>query len=1317
MKKPAFIALMILTLLSVYVIRPQTTVSAAPVSGVVTTTSDDGPGSLRRVISEASPGEVITFDLTLPATISLSSGQIVLDKSLTLVGPGAGELTVDGGGAARIFHVSNGVKAFVYGLTLQNGSSTSAGGCVYAGGGQTDVILSRVLVQSCQSDVIGGGIHVSQGRLTLLSATVVDNSAPDGGGLGVSNLGTITAINTTIANNAAVSFGGGIADGSGSGVVVLQHSSVVFNTAGRAEAARGVDLIGAQSSLTMDNTILASNGDRDCLVGSGTLTSNGFNLVQNPDACSFAAMGDQTGVDPLVDNTLAWGTDWPVPLHPLTAASTAIDGGSCIGVSHDGRDYARPFNDSGSPDVDDGCDIGSHEFGVPFGESSVVTSTADSGAGSLRQVVADAPLGALVTFMVSTPAAISLTGSSIPIEEHLIILGPGADQLTLDATLNDRNFVIRGGSFFSLYGMTLTAGQVTASGGCLLVDQESFANLDSLVMTGCTVTGTNQVGGALQALNHSDVSLAYSLITNSQADYGAGAAVGAGGTLTLTNSTISGNTANKSGGAIADGSNGGEVTLQHATLASNVGGSGVDLISNTSVLTVSNSILADNGVNDCVVGSGVTLTSGGYNLVENPNTCTFSGTGDLTGVDPVLEPLALNGGAIMSHALAGGSPAIDAGFCGALGYDQRGQPRPEDHFGVVNALDACDIGAVELTAVDEPTADFIVSATALTVDFTDASTGPIDFWHWDFGDGSSSTAQNPEHTYTSDGDYTVTLTVSNISGSVSHSETVSVAVPPTADFSFSADGLTVDFSDSSTGTVDSWQWDFGDGNTSTTQNPGHTYVAGGAYTVTLTVENAGGTDSTTAIVEVAPVPTADFSFSANALAVDFTDTSTGAIDSWLWDFGDGNTSTAQNPSHIYAAEGDYTVSLTVSNVSSSAAHSETVAVAAAPVAAFTASANALTVDFTDVSTSTVDSWLWDFGDGNTSTAQNPSHTYIAAGTYTITLTVSNVSSSDITSDTVQVDIRPTAAFTFDAGGLAVDFMDTSTGSVTDWLWDFGDGNTSAERNPNHIYAAAGEYTVSLTVSNVSSSDVASTTLGVALPPTASFSHWTDALTVDFLNTSSGTIDSYLWDFGDGNTSTSQHPQHTFAAEGAYTVTLTVNNVSNSVTHTEAIHVAATPTANFDFSVNGLQVDFSDTSSGTVESWFWNFGDGYGSTLQNPTYTYSTAGVYAVSLTVINASSSHTYSRTVRVENLPIVGFTYTVDGFSLQFTDTTVGVVENWLWDFGDGNTSTEQHPLHTYTEAGTYSVVLTVWNAGGENSLAKPVEVTYVLWLPGINK
>lgn len=151
-------------------------------------------------------------------------------------------------------------------------------------------------------------------------------------------------------------------------------------------------------------------------------------------------------------------------------------------------------------------------------------------------------------------------------------------------------------------------------------------------------------------------------------------------------------------------------------------------------------------------------------------------------MDPVLEPLTLNGSAIMSRALAGGSPAIDAGFCSALGYDQRGQPRPEDHFGVVNALDACDIGAVELTAVDEPTADFIFSATALTVDFTDASTRPIDSWHWDFGDGSSSTAQNLEHTYTSDGDYTVTLTVSNISGSVSHSETVYVAVPPHSRF-------------------------------------------------------------------------------------------------------------------------------------------------------------------------------------------------------------------------------------------------------------------------------------------------------------------------------------------------------------------------------------------------------------------------------------------------------------------------------------------------------------------------------------------------------
>jgi PKD repeat protein len=149
--------------------------------------------------------------------------------------------------------------------------------------------------------------------------------------------------------------------------------------------------------------------------------------------------------------------------------------------------------------------------------------------------------------------------------------------------------------------------------------------------------------------------------------------------------------------------------------------------------------------------------------------------------------------------------------------------------------------------------------------------------------------------------------------------------PPTADFTYTSTELTVDFTDSSTdsdGSVVGWDWDFGDGNTSTAQNPSHTYGADGTYTVSLTVtDDDGATDTTSQDVTVSSgstnnPPTADFTYTTSDLTVDFTDSSTdsdGSVVGWDWDFGDGNTSTAQNPSHTYAADGAYTVSLTVTD--------------------------------------------------------------------------------------------------------------------------------------------------------------------------------------------------------------------------------------------------------------------------------------------------------------------------------------------------------------------------------------------------------------------
>jgi len=420
---------------------------------------------------------------------------------------------------------------------------------------------------------------------------------------------------------------------------------------------------------------------------------------------------------------------------------------------------------------------------------------------------------------------------------------------------------------------------------------------------------------------------------------------------------------------------------------------------------------------------------------------------------------------------------------------------------------------------NSPAASFTYVATDLRVDFTDTSTDPdadeVVSWNWDFGDGNTSTEQSPSHTYLASGNYTVTLVVGDgeLLSPLSSQEIV-VTEPnlaPTANFSAAVTDLSVNFTDTSTDpngneTLVSWSWDFGDGGSSDVSNPSHAYTVAGTYTVTLQVSDGELSDSVSqeVIVTEPPneAPTADFSFLVDDLSVAFSDTSTDPngddiLVSWSWSFGDGNTSTAQNPSHDYAAAGTYTVTLTVSDGElTSAVASQSVTVTepnVAPSASFTQSVTDLSVDFTDTSTDTngngtLVSWSWSFGDGNTSTVQNPSHDYAAAGTYTATLTVSDGELGDSISQQVIVteppNQAPTSEFTVSVSELTATFTDASSDpedGIVNWNWDFGDGSTSTAQNPSHDFAAAGTYTVTLTVSDGELSDSSNQPVTVVAP--------------------------------------------------------------------------------------------------------------------------------------------------------------------------------------------------------------------------------------------
>ena len=304
--------------------------------------------------------------------------------------------------------------------------------------------------------------------------------------------------------------------------------------------------------------------------------------------------------------------------------------------------------------------------------------------------------------------------------------------------------------------------------------------------------------------------------------------------------------------------------------------------------------------------------------------------------------------------------------------------------------------------------------------------------------------------------------------------------------------LAVQFTDGSSGDISSRAWTFGDGSTSLLTSPSHTYNAPGVYTVTLTVNGPGGSDSETkqSYITVSDALAVEANFTATPrtgaapLAVAFRDQSVGTVTAWSWNFGDGGTSSAPDPDHTYSAAGVYTVSLTVNGASATDTLTKTnyitVTAPTSVQANFSATPTSgllpLQVQFTDQSTGGVNLRVWNFGDGQISTAQHPSHTYSSAGIYTVTLIASGPQGNDteIKSGYITVYRPAVAAFTASPTQgefpLTVQFTDQSTGSLNFWLWNFGNGQVSTEQHPSHTFSSAGDYTVTLTVNGPSGTD-------------------------------------------------------------------------------------------------------------------------------------------------------------------------------------------------------------------------------------------------------
>ena len=646
------------------------------------------------------------------------------------------------------------------------------------------------------------------------------------------------------------------------------------------------------------------------------------------------------------------------------------------------------------------------------------------------------------------------------------------------------------------------------------------------------------------------------------------------------------------------------------------------------------------------------------------------------------------------------------------------------------------------TPLEPPIADFdanpSIGEAPLLVDFTNTSTGSELTFSWDYETDSvvDSNENSPSHEYTVAGQYTVTLTVSNDAGTDTATQTINVSEtvvqqPPTAAFSANPTSgkapLNVTFTNLSIGDITSYEWDFqNDGGIDSTEtSPTFTFDTSGDYTVKLTAIGPGGSNDITSIITVSepvPEPVAGFTALPTDLSVAFSSTASGDNLTYLWDFGDGNSSTETNPSHTYAVGGTFNVTQTVTNDGGSNSITQQVSVSEPvpePVAGFTALPTDLSVAFSSTASGDNLTYLWDFGDGNSSTEPNPTHNYAGGGAYNVTQTVTNAGGSN--SITQQVSVSepvqaPVAGFTALPTDLSVAFSSTASGDNLTYLWDFGDGNSSTEPNPTHNYAVGGAYNVTQTVTNDGGSNSITQQVSVSEPvqaPVAGFTALPTDLSVAFSSTASGDNLTYLWDFGDGNSSTEPNPTHNYAGGGAYNVTQTVTNAGGSNSITQQVSVSEpvqAPVAGFTALPTDLSVAFSSTASGDNLTYLWDFGDGNSSTEPNPTHNYAGGGAYNVTQTVTNDGGSNSITQQVSVSEpvqAPVAGFTALPTDLSVAFSSTASGDNLTYLWDFGDGNSSTEPNPTHNYAGGGAYNVTQTVTNAGGSNSITQQVSVS----------
>lgn len=682
-------------------------------------------------------------------------------------------------------------------------------------------------------------------------------------------------------------------------------------------------------------------------------------------------------------------------------------------------------------------------------------------------------------------------------------------------------------------------------------------------------------------------------------------------------------------------------------------------------------------------------------------------------------------------------------------------------IGVASSSSCSDTACVILVVMPGPdaviNADSLTSCSALDVNFTDGSSVDAVNWEWTFDVAPflHSGQDPPTISFPNQGNFGVTLTVENQFGcSNTVSDTVRIFPIPTAIFSASnaCENSISEFIDQSSSDPNdpilSWVWDFDDGNTSSFQHPSNEFSSTGNFDVNLTVNTANCSSNVTTQITIDPSPTISISSDINSgcslLDVQFTSNSTDAT-IFIWDFGDGSSSGLENPNHTFQNIGQndttYTVSVTASSaIGCSDIDSLNITVEPGALASFIDNSippgcSPYEAFFENTSIGAT-SYLWDFGDGASSTDVDPSHLYTNNTGFLQTYDVQLIAYSPSgCNDTIisSVTVYPTANFDFtlwpDSGCSPLIVTMPFIQGVTDFNWDFGDGNSSTIATPTHIFENPTNspivYDISLIgVSAFGCVDSTYSQVLVNPQPTAQFSmditSGCSPLEISFENISLQS-DSYNWEYGNGTSSDTSAVNHTTIFTNysdsivTYFIDLTAYSDDGcSHTYTASIQVFPEPVVSFEMPTEAcspINITLTNTSTNGA-GYNWDFGNGVTSNQENPTITYTNNGltdsIYTVCLDIISVMGcTSTHCEDITIHPSPEAIFSISslaaCSPEPLEITNTSL-LATSYQWYYGDGTNSNNSDLIHEHIFENnsinqiTYDIMLIASSVGGCN-------------------